>query len=178
MILVGAKYPCDHLHRYKELCTRAGKDRYEGRRKQADARAAPTSPIIWPTPEDLFTWFGEANVSRDPQDATKVTAVLATAMHHGYLQWHNMHKEASLKIDEMRADLQDAFQEPDRAALRKKVKQRRSGLSFFHLCFLGASYSFRCPDGGARALPPSPLLGASRTGAGRQTGNRLKSAPP
>jgi len=31
---------------------------------------------------------------------------------------------------------------------------------------------------GTRALPQSPLLGASLTGAGRQTGKQVKSAPP
>jgi len=47
---------------------------------------AAATPLIWPAPTELLAWFGEVNVSRDPQDGTTVTAVDANAVVHGYSQ--------------------------------------------------------------------------------------------
>jgi len=63
-------------------------------------------------------------MSRETPRIPPRSRLLATAVHHGYLQWYNMHREASRKIDDMRTDLQGAgLQELDHAGLGKKVKQ-------------------------------------------------------
>jgi len=63
--------------------------------------------MIWPTPEELLPWFGEANTTRDPLEPPKVTTVLAEAV-NGCQQWYSTHRETSTKIGELKADLQNA----------------------------------------------------------------------
>jgi len=82
-----------------------------------------TTPTIWPTPAELFTWFGERNISRDPQEPTTVTAIHANAVFQGYSQWYSTHKDASNRIDELQADLKNASVEKATVSgLKTKIK--------------------------------------------------------
>ena len=85
---------------------------------------AAAIPPIWPTPAELLAWFGEVNVSRDPQDGTTVTAVDANAVVHGYSQWYSSHKQASKRIVELEKEIKSA--DVDRSvisSLKSKIKQ-------------------------------------------------------
>ena len=84
--------------------------------------------MIWPTPEELLPWFGEANITRDPLEPSKVTAVLVEAVHHGYQQWYSTHREASTRIGELKADLQNATIEKINHSAKKKIKQLEKDL--------------------------------------------------
>ena len=53
----------------------------------------------WPAPDELFHWFGEANVSWDSQAA--VVGISSIAVHEAYTEWYRMHREASSKIVEL-----------------------------------------------------------------------------
>jgi len=82
------------------------------------------TPPIWPTPTELLAWFGEVNISRDPQDGTTVTAVDANAVVHGYSQWYSSHEQASKRIVELEKEIKGA--DVDRSvisSLKSKIKQ-------------------------------------------------------
>ena len=90
---------------------------------------AAATPTIWPTPAELLDWFGEVNVSRDPQDGTTVTAVDAEAVVHGYAQWYSTHEEASKRIVEQQKEIKGAA--VDRvviSSLKTKIKQLEKDL--------------------------------------------------
>ena len=101
-------------------------------------------------PEEQFTWFGEANVSRDPQDATKVTAVLATAVHNGYLQWHKKVKQLEKEL--VAAKAVSGAMDTGCASLREKLasamewKQRHDKL--FELTDSIRGHSSQCTNYG------------------------------
>jgi len=66
------------------------------------------TPPIWPIPAELLTWFGDVNISCDPQDWTLVTAVNANAVVHGYSQWYSSHEQASKRIVELEKEISGA----------------------------------------------------------------------
>jgi len=82
------------------------------------------TPPIWPIPAELLTWFGDVNISRDPQDGTMVTAVNANAVVHGYSQWYSSHEQASKRIVQLEKEIKGA--DVDRSvisSLKTKIKQ-------------------------------------------------------
>jgi len=81
-------------------------------------------PPIWPILAELITWFGDINISRDPQDGTMVTAVNANAVVHGYSRWYSSHELASKLIVELKKEIKGA--DVDRSvisSLKTKIKQ-------------------------------------------------------
>ena len=85
--------------------------------------AAATHPI-WPTPTELLAWFGEVNISCNPQDGTTVTAVDVNTVVHGYSQWYSSHEQASKRIVELEKEIKGA--DVDRSvisSLKSKIKQ-------------------------------------------------------
>jgi len=84
---------------------------------------AAATPTVWPTPAELFAWFGEANVSRDPQDQT-ITAVHANTVLQGYSQRYSSHEQASKWIVELEKEIKGA--DVDRSvisSLKMKIRQ-------------------------------------------------------
>jgi hypothetical protein len=82
-----------------------------------------TSSTVWPTPAELFSWFGEENVSRDPEDAMKVTAVNAKAILQGYSGWYSTHEDASRQIAKLQTELDSvSVDRTTVSALKTKIK--------------------------------------------------------
>jgi len=82
------------------------------------------TPPIWTTLSELLVWFGEVNISHDPQDGTTVTAVDANAVVHGYSQWYSSHEQASKWIVALEKEIKGA--DVDRlviSSLKAKIKQ-------------------------------------------------------
>jgi len=69
---------------------------------------AAAIPIIWPTLAELLARFGEANISRDMQNVTMVTAINANAAVHGYSQWYSSCEQASKWIVELEKEINGA----------------------------------------------------------------------
>jgi len=85
---------------------------------------AAVTPPIWPIPAELLTWFGDVNISCDPQDGTMITAVNANAVVHGYSQWYSSHEQASKRIVELEKEIKGV--DVDRSvisSLKTKMKQ-------------------------------------------------------
>jgi predicted nuclease with TOPRIM domain len=80
------------------------------------------SQKLWPEPDELFDWFGDANLSRDSQTAA-VVAVAAGAIQKAYTEWHAVHREASAKIVELQQDAQDATADRVDGTLKAKIKR-------------------------------------------------------
>jgi hypothetical protein len=60
-----------------------------------------TPGVVWPVPEELFDWLGEANLSRDGQ-TQHVTAVEANAVHSAYSQWLEGHRGACTELETLK----------------------------------------------------------------------------
>ncbi|MDX6284508.1 MAG: hypothetical protein QOH03_5579 [Kribbellaceae bacterium] len=74
---------------------------------------------LWPEPDELFDWFGDANLSRDTQ--TAVVAVAAGAIRKAYTEWHAVHREASARIVELQEG-QDTTADRVDGALKTRIK--------------------------------------------------------
>jgi hypothetical protein len=75
---------------------------------------------LWPEPDELFDWFGDANLSRDTQ--TAVVAVAAGAIRKAYTEWHAVHREASARIVELQEG-QDTTADRVDGALKTRIKR-------------------------------------------------------
>jgi len=81
-----------------------------------------TQPIIWPEPNVLFEWIGEADISRD-QNAL-VVAVTGTEMHKSYARWYEIHQEASAWIHELEKEVNEMKNDKGQPpALKNRIKQ-------------------------------------------------------
>jgi len=57
------------------------------------------TPKLWPEPDELLEWIGEANLSRN--ENAVVIAVSAEAVLNTYAQWYDSYWEASVKIADL-----------------------------------------------------------------------------
>jgi hypothetical protein len=88
-----------------------------------------TTSTVWPTPAELFSWFGEENVSRDPEGAMKVTAVNAKAILQGYSGWYSTHEDASRQIAKLQTELDSvSVDRTTVSALKTKIKNLKKEL--------------------------------------------------
>jgi len=46
-----------------------------------------TPPVLWPLPQDLFSWIGEPHLSRDEDNPDEVVAIMATTVREAYEKW-------------------------------------------------------------------------------------------
>jgi hypothetical protein len=74
--------------------------------------------VDWPTPEKLFEWLGENNLSRDSQ-SNAILGVTATAVEECYTRWYNFHRETVAKLDVVALDLRMATAEKKSVAALK-----------------------------------------------------------
>jgi len=81
-----------------------------------------SQPIVWLEPNVLFEWIREADVSRD-QD-TAVVAVTGAAGHKSYAKWYEKHQVASIRIHELKKEVDEMKNDKGKApALKKRIKQ-------------------------------------------------------
>ena len=87
--------------------------------------------MVWPEPDKLFEWLGEANLSRDNQSL--IVAISAEAVQKVYAQWFDIHREASDKIEELQnpqdvmIDKIDGALEARIERLKMEVQEAREG---------------------------------------------------
>jgi hypothetical protein len=83
-----------------------------------------TLVTLWPEPDELLSWFGEANLSRN--ERSEVVAVSAEAIQKAYDQWHETHREASEKIAELQEVSTDKVDGPLKAKIKRLERELRA----------------------------------------------------
>jgi len=81
-----------------------------------------SQPTLWPEPNVLFEWIGEADISRDQNAA--VVAVTGAAVRESYAKWYETHQVASIRIHELEKEVDEMKNDKGKApALKNRIKQ-------------------------------------------------------
>ena len=81
-----------------------------------------SQPTLWPEPNVLFEWIGEADISRDQNAA--VVAVTGAAVRESYAKWYETHQVASIRIHKLEKEVDEMKNDKGKApALKNRIKQ-------------------------------------------------------